>query len=67
MWVALHFLSVLALMACKTTEIAFYEHKQSTLFYASLDYEINDLMHAKKNGVLFVIDVIEIKRSNYIV
>ena len=24
-------------------------------------------MHAKKNGVLFVIDVIEIKRSNYIV
>ena len=60
-------LSLFALTACKTAEIVFYEHKPSKEFYKSFDYALNDLIGFKKNGVLFVVDVKEINRSDYVV
>ncbi|WP_394203374.1 hypothetical protein [Marinagarivorans algicola] len=60
-------LSLLALTACKTAEIVFYEHKPSKGFYESFDYGKNNLNDFKKGGVLFVVDVKEINRSDYVV
>ena len=59
--VEINVLSVLVLcfllVSCKFTELIFYEHEPSKLFYESYDMDKPELDGFTEDGVLFVIDI----------
>ena len=61
----LSFLSLLSLSACNYVELTKFEHRNSQLFYESLDYYVPDLTPIKFQGALFVTDVKAINNDEF--
>lgn len=58
---------VLVLSSCRTAEIVSYVHEPSEDFYRDMNYEADQLNEFKDGGTLFVVDVKEVRRDQYLV